>query len=98
MKIELRILPWTLLSLYSLKLLILGAVLVDAPILLILAGFLAIFEYKEKDAKYKELKQELDQIKNNSKETEKRIEELKVYVSSIKLSAQAKNTNMFGRQ
>lgn len=97
MKLELRILPWALLSFYAVKVLILGAQYVDAPILLILAGFLAIFEYKAKDSQYKELQEKQKKIDEELAETNKKIEEMKVHLSSMKLASQIKNNNLFGR-
>lgn len=97
MKLELRILPWTLLSFYSVKILILGAQYVDAPILLILAGFLGFFEYKTSDAKYIELKQKQQAQAVELEATNKRISEMKSHLESIKLASQLKNNNLFGR-
>lgn len=97
MKLELRILPWTLLSLYSVKVLILGAQYVDAPVLLILAGFLAFFEYKTSDAKYVELKQEQEKLNKELADVNKKMSEMKTYLESMKLASQIKNNNLFGR-
>jgi Na+/melibiose symporter-like transporter len=83
MKFELRILPWAMVSLYTTKILILGAQYVDAPILLILAAFLAIFEYKAKDKKYIELQDKIKELENKDKDIEIKLEEVKNRISTV---------------
>lgn len=94
MKAIVKLLPMIAFCLYFLKIGILGAQYPDAFILGILSAFAGFIEYKNSDAKIKELN---DKVETRQKELElyvKDIDNLKSAVASIKMTTGMRPMNV----
>jgi hypothetical protein len=86
-----RFLPLSLFCVFSLKLMILGAQLVDSLILLVLAGYSAYHEFKSVDDKIKDFEIRLKEQDILMREKAKEIEDVRALVGGIKLGQQLKS-------
>ncbi len=86
-----RFLPLSLFCVFSLKLMILGAQLVDSLVLLVLAGYSAYHEFKSVDDKIKDFETRLKEQDVLMREKAKEIEDVRALVGGIKLGQQLKS-------
>ena len=82
----LKLVPLSLLVLFSGKLLIMGATLEGAAMCAILGCVSSYFYFKSSEEQTSELKTQLSHIQNAQEEQKKEISELKNYVSGVKMS------------
>lgn len=80
---------------FSAKLIIIGAVLSDAPILAILAGFSGYLVNRDEEKNLEKIKNQFNSIEQKAQEQAKAIEELRSHVSTIKLGQQVKSVARF---
>lgn len=92
-----KYLPLALFLLFSLKLLVKGAELSDAPALLILAASACFYEFKSQYRKITELETKVKEIHTISEETRRYAEEARNYVSASKLGGTMRSTNGINR-
>jgi len=92
-----KYIPLSLFTLFTAKLLILGASIQDAPILLILGLIASVYEIKYQTKIISELKTEMDQLRKSNLEIEKSISDIKTHVNGIKLGQNIKSVNLGNR-
>lgn len=80
----------TLFCVYSGKMLVMGATLVDAPIIAILALFSGYVLFKSENKQIKDLNDKIDTLTKKIEEQDKTIESVKSYVGSLKLMTNMK--------
>lgn len=88
--------PLILFSAFAIKALVVGATLIDAPILLVLGAIAAFYEYKAQEKKISLLQKRCDTIDTYLTTLTKNDEEIKTYISGLKLG-QVKTNNVFNR-
>jgi hypothetical protein len=85
---NIKYVPLSLFCLLSIKLLVVGSVLADAPILLILALLAAFYEIKSNDAKLKLMHSRCDVLDKHITDLYKVNEESRNYIAGMKLKNQ----------
>jgi exo-beta-1,3-glucanase (GH17 family) len=86
-----KFLPLSLFCVFSLKLMVLGAQLVDSLVLLVLAAYSAYYEFKAVDSKIKVFEEKINNQELLIKQKSKEIDEVKALVGGIKLGQQLKS-------
>lgn len=82
----LRYIPMGLLTICLGKLLIMGFAFADAPVIISLAALTGFFEFKLENKKFVELETKLKEISEKIDHKNKEIDEVKNYVSGIKMA------------
>lgn len=82
----LKRLPLALFGAYTIKLLVLGATLSDAPIILVLAAVYAYNENKAENKKINELSKQIQDLRTEVQEASISAKDAKTAVSGLKLS------------
>jgi hypothetical protein len=92
----LKLVPLSLLVLFSGKLLILGATLEGAAICAILGSVSSYFYFKSNEEQTAELKNQLGYMQNSQEEQRKEINELKTYVGGMRMTQNLSKTGTPG--
>lgn len=95
MKEYFKYIPLLLLIAFSLKLLINGASFQDATILAVLATYSAYIVDKEDRKQFLELKNKIETLEKQLEKTTNNTEDLRSYVSTLKLTQQIKTVAKF---
>lgn len=97
METKIKYVPLGLFCVSVLKVLIVGATYVDAPVLLILACLAAVYETKSQLKVIKALEDKVAELQNQINDGSKSISEIKTFVGGIKLGQNIRTTQVGGR-
>lgn len=97
MEHKVKYLPLLLFAIYSIKLLVLGASLVDAPILLIMGLISSVYEIKSQSKLLSNLRKDVGDLQKHKEETDKLISEVKTHISGIKLGQNIRGSTLGAR-
>ena len=95
MKEYIKYIPLGLFVAFSIKSLVNGASLQDAPVYAILALFTAYLVHRDEEKSLKKIHSKLEQLEKLNEVKTKEIEELRSHVSTIKLGQQVRNAVKF---
>jgi hypothetical protein len=95
MKEYIKYIPLGLFVSFSVKSLVWGASLQDAPVYAILAIFTAYLIHRDEEKSLKKVNDRLDQLEKLNEVKTKEIEELRSHVSTLKLGQQVRNAVKF---
>lgn len=93
---NLKLVPLTLFALFSGKLLIFGANLEQALICAVLGGVSSYFYFKSNEVQMKEFKEQISYMQKAQEEQKKELDELKTYVSGVKMAQNMRTTGTPG--
>lgn len=92
-----KMLPLAVFSLFSLKYLTSGVSdFKDAAFLLVIAGLCGYFEFKHERSELKTLEDKMNELNHKYIELEKRNEEIRTHLGSIKIAQNFKSTSFRG--
>jgi hypothetical protein len=89
-----KFLPMGLLCSVVVKILITGANLAEAPVVIALAALVAFNEIRSYDKVIKGLVERLDLAQETDKQQAKEIESIKTYLTSVKISSQVRSNKI----
>jgi uncharacterized membrane protein YgaE (UPF0421/DUF939 family) len=95
MKEYIKYIPLGLFVAFSLKSLVAGAVIQDAPVYAILAVFTAYLINRDEEKSLKNINDKLNQLEKLNEVKSKEIEELRSHVSTMKLGQQMRSAVKF---
>lgn len=95
MKEYIKYIPLSLFIAFSIKMLVNGSSLQDAPIFVVLAAMSIYLVTRDEQEKAEKLNQRLVVLEKASEQKSKEIEDLRSHVSSVKLGQQIKSVGRF---